>query len=400
MIAWVWLASSLTRDPFLVALVPAALKWPLFLLALPSGLIADRYDRLRIIRLMDGGRALVLVALTAVIWTTEIPSTPPQSGLATPGLYIALIIAATLVGSAEVFRATAARSFLPQITRSADLEEANSKLSGTELVGHSMFGPALGAFMIAAHTALPFAFNAIAYGMAALSLRSVKAHTKASTPRIASWRAELCEAWQFLRAMPNLLYLAAITAFWGFFIEMTMVALVLFSRENLGATSEIYGMIIAGSAVGGIAGAVWGPKLVRACGAARLGQATIAGSAACILMCTFVDVAIWLVVPLTALQFCFLIWNIISIAYRQRTIPMPMMGRVNSIYNLFGWLMAPIGIAMAGIIANRSADYVSRETALTMPFFVASIGCLLIAVFFWRRLALIFTPHATAHSHD
>ncbi|RZA17356.1 MAG: MFS transporter, partial [Proteobacteria bacterium] len=38
-VAWAWIASLLTRDPLLVALVPVALRLPWALLALPAGLV-------------------------------------------------------------------------------------------------------------------------------------------------------------------------------------------------------------------------------------------------------------------------------------------------------------------------------------------------------------------------
>jgi len=335
---------------------------------------------------------LVLVALTVATWITDIPASSPVSGLYSPWLYGALLIAAGLVGSAEVFRSTAARSFLPQVIDGPDLEKANSKLGGTELVGHSTLGPALGALLISAHMVLPFALNAISYGFSALNLGAIKDRPPAIASKISPWKDELREAWLFLRSMPNLLHLAAITAFWGFFIEMTMVALVLHSRENLGASSETYGLIIAGPAVGGIAGAIWGPALVRSLGTARLAQMTVAFSAVAIFLCAQAGMAVWLTLSLAALQGCFLVWNVISIAYRQRVIPIGLMGRVNSIYNLFGWLLAPIGIAMAGVISSRAEIHMPRPEALTQPFFVASAGCLAIALLYWRRLGLIFAP--------
>ena len=57
-VAWGWLASLLTRDALLVALVPVALRIPWFLFALPAGIVTDRMDRRRLIIAMDGVRGL------------------------------------------------------------------------------------------------------------------------------------------------------------------------------------------------------------------------------------------------------------------------------------------------------------------------------------------------------
>ncbi|MGL4321430.1 MAG: MFS transporter [Paracoccaceae bacterium] len=56
-VAWAWLASLLTRDALLVALVPVALRVPWFLFALPAGIVTDRVDRRRLIMAMDALRA-------------------------------------------------------------------------------------------------------------------------------------------------------------------------------------------------------------------------------------------------------------------------------------------------------------------------------------------------------
>ena len=57
-VAWGWIASLLTRDAFLVALVPVALRLPWFLLALPAGLVTDRVDRRKLILRMDALRGI------------------------------------------------------------------------------------------------------------------------------------------------------------------------------------------------------------------------------------------------------------------------------------------------------------------------------------------------------
>jgi len=56
-VAWGWIASLLTRDALLVALVPVALPLPWALLALPAGPVQDRVDRRRLVTGRDALRA-------------------------------------------------------------------------------------------------------------------------------------------------------------------------------------------------------------------------------------------------------------------------------------------------------------------------------------------------------
>jgi Transmembrane secretion effector len=67
-VAWAWLASLLTRDALLVALVPVALRMPWFLCALPAGIVTDRVDRLRLIVAMDLLRAGAFVLVAGAVW--------------------------------------------------------------------------------------------------------------------------------------------------------------------------------------------------------------------------------------------------------------------------------------------------------------------------------------------
>ncbi|MGB3249174.1 MAG: MFS transporter, partial [Tabrizicola sp.] len=67
-VAWGWIASLLTRDALLVALVPVALRLPWFLLALPAGLVTDRVDRRRLIIAMDAVRALAFLGAALALW--------------------------------------------------------------------------------------------------------------------------------------------------------------------------------------------------------------------------------------------------------------------------------------------------------------------------------------------
>ena len=56
-VVWAWVASLISRDPLMIALVPVALRMPWFLCAIPAGIIADRVDRRRLILAMDAARA-------------------------------------------------------------------------------------------------------------------------------------------------------------------------------------------------------------------------------------------------------------------------------------------------------------------------------------------------------
>ena len=55
-------------------------------------------------------------------------------------------------------------------------------------------------------------------------------------------------------------------------------------------------------------------------------------------------------------------------AYRQRTIPDAMLGRVNSLYRLLTWEMMPMGLILSGLIVRYGEPIIGRSNALNLPF--------------------------------
>ncbi len=165
-VAWAWLATLITRDPLLIALVPVALRIPWFLFAIPAGIITDRVDRRTLILRMDILRALAFGAAAIGIWISLLLADAPTRGVSDPTLFTLITAAAFGVGIAEVFRDNVAQTMIPSIVPHSDLERANGRLWSVELVGNALLGPALGAFLIAAWLPLPFAVNALAFAAA------------------------------------------------------------------------------------------------------------------------------------------------------------------------------------------------------------------------------------------
>ena len=90
-VVWGWIASLLTRDPVLIAILPVALRLPWFIFAIPAGLITDRVDRKRLILLMDAIRSVCFVFVALAVWTTLPLPDAPQTGVSKPLLFGCLL---------------------------------------------------------------------------------------------------------------------------------------------------------------------------------------------------------------------------------------------------------------------------------------------------------------------
>ncbi len=384
-VAWAWLASLLTRDALLIALVPVVLRAPWFVCALPAGILTDRIARLPLIRAMDGLRGVAYLMLAISLWLTGPLAQTPADGIAHPALYGVLLLCAAIVGIAEVFRDNAAQTMLPALVPSDALERANGRLWSVELVGNALLGPALGAFLIAAVLAAPFALNAVACFAALLLLQGLPkgAPLPRNTP---DWKAELREGFAFLGQHKLLRQLAWITGFWNLLYEMAAIALVLHVQENLGLGARTYGLILAAGAVGGIAGGWCGAWIIERLGQARTAQIMLMFSAPAFAAMAIAPGAITLALVLAIFSFTGLVWNTVSVSYRQRMIPDAILGRVNSIYRMMAWGMMPVGLMLSGILVQTADGPFARDIALTSPFWAATFGAVILGLSGWRAL--------------
>jgi MFS family permease len=387
-VAWAWTASLLTRDPLWIAALPAALRLPWVLFALPSGILADRVDRKRLIVLCDLIRSLVYGLAGGAILLSLPLSAPSVSGVGNTALYGALLGFGLLIGCAEVARDNAAQSMLPAIVPSERLEHANGLLGSIETVGNSMAGPAVGAFLVAIFLPSPFLMIAVALLIAALLTTSLTGSFKAvpQSEKVPEWRSDLIEGFRFVVGNPMLRVLVLITGFWNFFAEMAFIALVLHVQENLNSGATTYGLVLAVGAIGGVVGGLLVAPLLRIFSTGVLAQWMNLAAAPMFLLIAFAPGPISVAVAMFMFYLSGIIWDTLSVSYRQRVVPDEIMGRVNSVYRLFSWGMMPLGLVASGAIVNLAERITERGTALTIPFLVAAAGVFILAALSWRPL--------------
>ena len=385
-VAWAWIASLITRDPLWIAILPATLRIPWALFALPSGILADRMDRKQLIVFCDLVRAVAYgIAGGAMVLSLPLAE-PVTDGIGSAPLYCSLLSLGFIIGCAEVARDNAAQSMLPNIVHSENLERANGLLESIETVGNSMAGPALGAFIVAIFVPLPFLAIAVSLLFAALLTGSLKGNFKPAQQKKKAWRYELMEGFRFVIGHRMLRVLVLITGFWNFFAEMSIMALVLHIQENLNAGATTYGLILAIGAIGGVVGGIVVAPLMKLLPTGVLAQWMNCAAAPMFLLIAFAPGPITVAAAMFFFYLSGIVWNTLSISYRQRVVPDEIRGRVNSVYRLFAWGMMPLGLIASGAIVSMAEGPLSRDTALTMPFLVAATGVFILAAISWRRL--------------
>ena len=386
LVVWAWLATLLTRDPLLVTLMPITLRLPWFLFALPAGVVTDRVDRRRLILCMDVVRACAFAMAAITIWLALPLAPAPDTGTADTALFAALLGCALLVGTAEVFRDSAAQTMLPAIVPHDKLERANGRLWSVEMVGNALLGPAVGAFLIASVVWLPFALNALCFLIAVGLMHSLKGRFTPRRTGTRDWKKELGDGLAFLRGSALLRLLAVITGVWNLLHQMVVIALVLHVQENLGLGASGYGLVLAAGALGGVLGGIFAERIVRRLGSGASAQWMTLASALAFAALPLAPNGWAVATVLAAFEFCGLVWNTVSVSYRQRHVPDEILGRVNATYRLFAWGMMPVGLLASGLVVSAAEAVMPRSLALQIPFYVAAAGVIVLTAWAWRRL--------------
>jgi MFS family permease len=348
------LAVTITRDPRLVAVVTAAGYLPWLLLSLPAGALVDRYDRAALMRRAQAVQAAV-VALVAILVLFQVAS-------------IAVLgVAGFVLGSAEVFFSNAAQSILPALVPPGLLPEANGNQEVSLTVGESFLGPPAGSLLFAAAAALPFGFDAASFaGSAALLARLPRTSQGTGLPK-ATIRAQVTEGLRWLRRHRLLRVVAVLLGVLNFANQMGQAVLVLLATQTLHVGTRGYGLLLAATAVGSVAGGLLNPMVTRRLG--PLPSLIVAGAADA---AAFVGIGLAPGPAVAALMlagqgFAVTMWNVVTVSLRQQVVPAHLLGRVNSVYRMLGWGLMPVGALAGGFIAHAAG--------LRAPYIVAGLLC-------------------------
>lgn len=375
-----WLASAVTRNPVLVALVLVAQRLPWLVFTLPAGVITDRVDRRRAMVAMDLVRAglTLLVALAVLGQQAELPGPDQVDEVVGTNwsLYLVVLGATLLLGMAEVLRDNSAQTILPALVDAADLERANGRMWSAEGVANTFVGPPLGSLLIAVAFALPFFVDATTFFAAAALVALVPGSFRVTRPDgdpPPHWRRELGEGVSWLWHHDLLRPMAIILGLMNAALMVSLATFVLFAQEVLGVGPMLFTVIGMGGALGGIVGGVFASSMSRRFGSGTCLAITLSGSA---VVAAAVAVTSWwpvVFVLFTVFSLLGILWNVITVSLRQTIIPAHLLGRVNSVYRFFAWGMMPIGAALGGLVVLAVDAVASREAALRATWVVNAL---------------------------
>jgi MFS family permease len=353
------LAAALTRDPALVAGLAVAQQLPWLLVALPAGVIVDRSDRRGLMWRTDALRGLALAAFGLLVALDQ-------------GSLALLYGLAFTLGVAETLFDTAYRSLLPSLVAGEELERANARLYGAEILANRFAGPPLGGLLFAAAASAPFLLDAGSFLFAAVAVFAIGGSFRPSAASAVTGpiRSAVGEGLRWLAGHRLLRSLAVVVSVWHLVWAGGNAILVLYATELLELGSTGYGILLAAGAVGGLAGSAIAARLAAVLGRRRALVGSVALAALAQLGFAVTSSPVVAGVALAVSGICAVVWNVITVAVRQRLTPDDLLGRVNGAYRFAAMGAVALGAALGGALASIE---------LRLPFVVAAATLLVTA---------------------
>jgi MFS family permease len=374
-VAFPWLATLLTRDPMLIGMVTMAPILPWLFFALPAGVLTDRLDHRQAIIWANVIRAALILGTFGLALT------------ATPGTGAVWLLAALAFaqGTVEVLRDNTAQTILPQVVDKPQLEEANAVLMTSENLMSQFLGPPVAGAMIALSIALPFGVEAAALVGSAVLVALMATRVAVRPARQPFWPA-MREGLAWLWGHLALRRLGLVLGAYNFLFQLIWSLMVLYAQDSLRLGSFGYGVLLSSLALGGLAGGVAAPWILRRLGVRRGLLMSVAGFCLSTGVLVFTDNP-WIAgAALFGDAFTSMTWNVATVTYRQRHIPAPLLGRVNAAYRFLGSAPRPFAPLLGGALVALGAPLGSW--ALHLPFAIATVGGVFLLIYCARRLHL------------
>ena len=243
MMAQGWLALELTNSAFLVGLVATATSIPILLFTMPAGVLVDRSDKLRLVRIAQGAYLLEATALWALVATHRI----------TIGSLLGLALLSGLIASIEI---PARQSLFIDLVGRDDLADAIAlNTSGFNLA--RIVGPGIAAVVIARlGIAWCFFLNSVSFVavLVGLFLITLPPHLPVSG-RARPWIG-VQQALRYMRDTPRVRALMIMVTVYSILGVPVLALMPVVARDMFQLGAAGYGLLLSFLGIGGLAGAL------------------------------------------------------------------------------------------------------------------------------------------------
>jgi len=334
-----WLALELTNSAFLVGVVSAAGSFPVLLLSLYGGVLADRHHKLRIVIICQTLLLLEAAALWWFTWTGHITITW-------------LLILTTVGGLISAFEIPARQSMIVELVSREDLVDAIALNSGGFNLAR-IVGPSIAAVILARYgLAWCFGINAISYLAVLASLSRIRLPAWTPVQQLLSPSEQLKQGFRYIRSSRSVSGLMGVIAVFSIFGFQYLSMMPVIARDVLHTGASGYGLLLTFVGIGALTGALSLAGLGARIRRGRLFHSTAYAFAGLTMLFALMRSVHLAAIVLLFLGLSMLINGALANGILQSVVPDELRGRVMATYVFVYVGFAPIGSFIAGVVAN------------------------------------------------
>jgi len=373
------IATTLTRDPALIAGLSAVTFLPWLFFGIPAGVLLDRVDR-RIAMAVANSLRFAVAAVVALLIAT--------GGLTIWSLYVCVLA----FGLGETVFDNATTTVVPALVDRGQLDRANGRMQSAEITIQNFIATPLAGFLFAAAIVLPVWLTGAGFlvaGLLALSIPAAAAHAhRAGADGDAGPRPPLSAVVRFLWDDRFLRWMILLTSFTASALAFAQGSVVLLLLQTFHVPAALVGVVTAAIGIGALVGALVSSRFVERFGRGRVMFWSVLVSGAGILGVGLTGNVVVAIGSYAIGAFGVAVWNVPWGALRQAIIPSDMLGRALGIVRTIGWGLTPIATVLGGFVARID---------LRLPFVIGG-GLVVVATLVASRLILSASAQTPAEA--
>jgi MFS family permease len=322
----------------------------LVLFGLLVGAWVDRMRRKPIIVVSESLRAVLMLTIP-VAWMLD--------ALAAWQMYAVMF----LLGLVSVFFDVAQGSYIPILIDNDRLTGANSHMQGIRSASDTG-GPLAAGPLVALLTApVAVAVAVVSFAVSAFSMWRIRFREPDPVrPEKPNLRSEIAQGIRFILKDPIIRTVAFSSAWCNLSVGAFQAMLVVFLIRDTGQSSTVVGLILAGSGIGGVLGAMLVGKISAKAGMGRTALVALALSGPGMVVVAMSGPgwgALCAVFGQVLYVAAIVAFNVNVISYRQAITPDPIQGRVNATQRVISWGSVAVGSILGGFAGQAiGARYV------------------------------------------
>lgn len=366
-VAQSWLVYRLTGSSLLLGSVGFASQFPVFLAAPFGGIVADRWNRQKVV-IGTQTASMILAFILAVLTLARVVQVWH------------IFVLAALLGVVNAFDIPGRQAFLVDMVGKEDLMNAIA-LNSSMFNGARILGPAVAGILVAKiGEGWCFFVNGISYIAVIIGLFMMHVQLRPFQAQASPYE-HIVEGFRFVRHTAPIRALLLLLGLVSLVAMPYTVLMPLFADRILHGGARALGTLMGATGVGALLGALTLASKTGVRGLGRWVAFACAGFSVSLILFAF-SRNLWLsVFLLLPVGFCMMLQMASSNTLIQAMVPDELRGRVMAVYSMMFMGVAPFGAFFAGAMADRVGAPITVALGA-----IAGIGG---AAIFWLRLPKI-----------